>query len=109
MAPVLEENRFNTGFSIFINLFLLYSFWAYCRVVFNNLLIQWNVTTELEYKKAGLSACCIVTILFSYLYIMKNPYIVALVLSIVYLLFVAMILTSASRYVLVMWINVLMM
>ena len=99
MTPVLEENRFNTGFSIFINFFLLYSFWAYCRVVFNNLLIQWNVTTELEYKKSGLSACCIVTILFSYLYIVKNPYLVALVLSVVYLLFVTMILTSASTYV----------
>lgn len=101
MSPVLEENRFNTGFSLFINFFLLYSFWAYCRVVFNNLLIQWQITTELEYKTSGLSMACLTTMVFSYLYIMRNPFLVAMVLSVVYLLLVITIVTSASTYVMV--------
>ena len=89
LTPVMAENRLGNGFSVFIVFFLFYSFWAYCRLVFNNALIQMNLTTEWEYKKEILSMCGLITCFFSYLYLMRNPFVVMIVLTSIYgLLFI---------------------
>ncbi|KAK8796186.1 hypothetical protein WA171_004148 [Blastocystis sp. BT1] len=104
LSPVMAENRLGNGFSLFIVFFLLYSFWAYCRLVFNNALIQMNLTTEWEYKKEVLSMCGMITCLFSYVYIMRNPFIVMIVLTGIYGLLLVLIIgnTQNIRYVLLL-------
>ena len=97
LSPVMAENRLGNGFSLFIVFFLLYSLWAYCRLVFNNALIQMNLTTEWEYKKEVLSMCGMITCLFSYIYIMRNPFIVMIVLTGIYGLLLVLIIGNTQK------------
>lgn len=97
LVKEMGENRVGDGLSLFLLFFEVYSFWLYCRVVFNNGLIQLGLVEEAEYKRGALQMTCMVTCLFSALYMMRNPFLVVLVLVGTYVLLFALVVGNTQR------------
>ena len=98
LVAEMGGNRMGDGLSLFLLYFETYSFWLYCRVVFNNGLIQLGLVEEAEYKRGALQMTCVVTCLFSALYVARNPYLVTLVLAGTYVLLFALVVGNTQRW-----------
>ena len=90
-----ERGEVSGGLALFVMFVIAYSSWCYYRLIFNNALISYQVCTEEEYKREILSTSGVITLLFSLLYLYRNPFYVALHCSLYYVcLFVLLVLAS---------------
>lgn len=98
LVKEMGENRVGDGLSLFLLYFEGYSFWLYCRVVFNNGLVQLGLATEPEYKRGALQMTCVATSLFSALYVLRNPFLVTLAVAGTYVLLFALVVGDSQRW-----------
>ena len=98
LVKEMGENRVGDGLSLFLLYFEGHSFWLYCRVVFNNGLVQLGLATEPEYKRGALQMTCVATSLFSALYVLRNPFLVTLAVAGTYVLLFALVVGDSQRW-----------